>query len=522
MNIDDLHPWHSVTQIQEHIGSLVASVCQIPIEVIDYQESLLDFGINSIVAAQINARVEQSFSMELPFDLIAGGASINDVASYFYDVLSQRSGVSLLNDNVVTAVIDEKDGDYFSAIELLKPGVYDIRALTKYRKIFLQKVLFKKAQVELPYYRRFDSASTDTIIYENKQFINFASYNYLGYNDDPRVNAAAIHAIERYGTSAASSRLVSGEKRIHHELEMAIKALYRVEDALVFVSGYLTNISVISHLMDRNDLIIHDSLAHNSIVLGCQYSSAKRLKFPHNDMKALDAMVKENRLHYEHVLIVVEGLYSMDGDTAPLAELVAIKKRYKCLLMVDEAHSIGVLGERGLGIREHCQVEPEDVDIWMGTLSKSFAGCGGYIAGCAELIFYLKYAVPGMIFSVGMAPPLAAASLKAIELLQTDNQRVKQLQHNSRYLLSLLQHKGLNTGLAEGHAIIPCIVGHSLKTAKLANALFYNGINVQSITYPGVDEDASRLRFFVSALHTESQLNEAASWLERCFVEYES
>lgn len=512
MNIASNQSLSSISQIAEHIRLLIAKHCEIPVDTIDPQLSLLDFGINSIVAAQINQQIENSLAMELPFELIANGASINTVAQHFYTALSKQPNL----------VIDEPDPKINSLqdMDLLNHGLYDIRNLDKYRQINLQKNLFKKAKVELPYYRKFDSASTDTIVHENQQLINFASYNYLGFNNDPRINQAAIDAIMHYGTSAASSRLVSGEKKIHQELEAAIKNLYQVDDALVFVSGYLTNISVISHLMNRDDLIIHDSLAHNSIVLGCQYSAAKRLKFPHNDMQALENILIENRMNYEQVLIVVEGLYSMDGDTAPLDKLIMLKKKYKCLLMVDEAHSIGVLGDNGFGIREHYEVAANDVDIWMGTLSKSFASCGGYIAGCLELISYLKYAVPGIIFSVGMAPPLAAASLKAIELLQMDNSPVKKLRHNSNYLLSLLQNNGINTGLAEGHAIIPCIIGHSLNTAKLANQLFYNGLNVQSITYPGVHEDESRLRFFISALHTESQLDMAAVLLTQCLTEY--
>lgn len=513
MNIENEKIFGSVTQIEQHIILLVANHCRLPVEEIDCHVSLLDLGFNSIVAAEINQQVERSFGMELPFDLLLDGASISHLAKYFYDILRDKD----LSENQVTMPIVN---NIIADLDSLTTGTYDIRKLNKYRKIFLQRALFKKAQVELPYYRKFDSASTDTITFRGNSLINFASYNYLGYTDDPDVNFAAKAAIDIYGTSAASSRLVSGEKNIHHELEKAISNLYQVEDALTFVSGYLTNISVISHLMDRNDLIIHDSLAHNSIVLGCQYSAAKRLKFPHNDMRALETILQENRMNYEQVLIVVEGLYSMDGDTAPLRDLVTLKKKYKCLLMVDEAHSIGVLGTNGLGIREHYQVAANDVDIWMGTLSKSFAGCGGYIAGCAELIFYLKYAAPGIVFSVGMSPPLAAASLKAIELLLVDNARVKKLQHNSYYLWSKLREKGINTGLSEGHAIIPCIVGQSLKTAKLANELFYNGINVQSITYPGVQEDESRLRFFISALHNESQLDEAARMIEYLFLKY--
>ena len=337
----------------------------------------------------------------------------------------------------------------------------------------------------------------------------------MGYSGDSRVNAAAQSAISEFGTSVSSSRIVSGEKSIHQQLESAIAELYNVENSIVYVSGYTTNISVISHLMNSNDLIIHDSLSHNSIVRGSDFSQAKRLVFPHNNLAFLEQLLKENRAHYEKTLVIVEGLYSMDGDTAPLAELVKIKKQYNCLLMVDEAHSLGVLGENGLGLREHCSVPPTDVDIWMGTLSKSLASCGGYIAGCNELIDYLKFSAPEFIFSVGLAPPLAGASLEAISLLRNDNQRVKQLQKNSHYFLTAVKEKGLDTGLAEGHAIIPIIVGCSLTTTKLANTLFSHGINAQPIIYPGVEENSSRIRFFISALHSEAQMEYTIKILEK-------
>lgn len=512
--------YHSVFEIQHTVLSIIASTCELPIEEIPKDEPILTLGIDSMIAANISHRIEQNFGIILSFAELTNDASIVDLAYSIYRQINQIEPHDLKQAKrveVPEAIVDSKND--FDDIAALHKKQYDIRSLQQYKKINLQKILYKKAQIELPYYRVFNSSSTDTIQFENRELINFSSYNYLGFNHDPRVNLAAEKAISKYGTSASSSRIVSGEKCIHQDLERAIAELYQVEDALVFVSGYATNVSVISHLMDRNDLIVHDSLAHNSIVMGSQFSQAKRLKFPHNDLAALEAILKENRLLYERVLIVVEGLYSMDGDIAPLAQLIALKKRYKCLLMVDEAHSMGVLGDRGFGLSEHLQVPATDVDIWMGTLSKTFAGCGGYIAGCAELIDYLKFSAPGLIFSVGMSPPLAGASLKAIELLHHEPQRVKQLQENSQYFLSLAQQKGFNTGLAEGYAIIPIIIGHSLNTARLTNFLFRHGINAQSIIYPGVEELSARLRFFISALHSKEQIQCAITILDSYYLE---
>lgn len=511
--------------IQHYFFSLIAKACNIPMETIDKNAPILELGIDSMIAAKINMQVYERLGIELPFDQIANNASIHDIIQYLSHQLEApetveesvaQNSVSLSTEPVTFEVFD--DVAYFEKINALNSSAYDITRLSQYKKLSLRKNLFKKAQVEIPYFKGFNSPSTDTMLFEERQLINFASYNYLGYNNDPRINAAAQQAIKHYGTSAASSRIVSGEKYIHKELESAIASLYQVEDALVFVSGYATNVGVISHLMEKNDLIIHDSLAHNSIVMGSQFSSAKRLKFLHNDLIALENILKENRLLYERVLIVIEGLYSMDGDIPDLAAIVALKKQYKCLLMVDEAHSMGVLGEHGFGIREHCQVASTDVDIWMGTLSKSFAGCGGYIAGSAQLIDYLKYTAPSFIFSVGLAPPLAGASLAAIELLKTEKHRVKKLQDNSHYFLSKAKQKGFNTGASQGYAIIPIIFGDSLYTAKLANYLFSQGINVQSIIYPGVEESSARLRFFISALHTMAHMEHSLDVLGNyCF-----
>lgn len=497
-----------ITDLEQILLSSLSSVCEIPMNTIDIHQPLIAFGIDSMIAIHLNQQLKDRLGLELPFELIAQQGSLKEVAQHLLDEI--RHPAPLSQGLPQKGLRAQKN-----VLEDLSDTFYDIKKLAQYKKITLRKTLFKKANIEIPYYRAFDSASTDTISYHKTPLINFASYNYLGYNTHPLVNQATKDAIDTYGTSAASSRTVSGEKLIHQELEASLADLYQVEDALVFVSGYATNVNVISHLMERHDLILHDDLAHNSIVMGCALSQAKRLKFPHNDLHALEQILIEHRLHHHRVLIIVEGLYSMDGDTAPLKQLVALKKKYKCLLMVDEAHSIGVLGTHGLGLREHADVHPEDVDIWMGTLSKTFAGCGGYIAGCWALIDYIKYTAPGFIFSVGLAPPLAAASLKALELLKNDTQAVKKLQDNSQYFLRKAKANDYDTGLAEGYAIIPIILGHSLDTAKLSNTLFEHGINVQPIIYPGVEEASARLRFFISSLHTQAQIDRTFDLLAR-------
>jgi 8-amino-7-oxononanoate synthase len=215
--------------------------------------------------------------------------------------------------------------------------------------------------------------------------------------------------------------------------------------------------------------------------------------------------MSEIRGQFERVLIVVEGLYSMDGDIPDLPTLIDIKRRHKAFLMVDEAHGLGVLGETGKGVREHYGIDGKDVDIWMGTLSKTLASCGGYIAGERALVEHLKYAAPGFVYSVGISPALAAASLEALRIMQREPERVVRLQECGQTFLKLAKEAGLDTGSSQGFAVLPVIIGSSLKAVKLSNVLFDCAINVQPIIYPAVEEKAARLRFFLSSNHTEKQ-----------------
>src|SRR5690606_1107323 len=254
------------------------------------------------------------------------------------------------------------------------------------------------------------------------------------------------------------------------------------------------------------DLILHDALAHNSILQGCALSGARRRAFPHNDWQTLERMLADLRGEFRRVLIAIEGVYSMDGDYPDLPRFIDIKKRYKAYLMVDEAHSMGTMGEHGRGIGEHFDINPRDVDIWMGTLSKSFGSCGGYIAGNAALVKYLKYTAPGFVYSVGISPPNAAAALAAIKVLQAEPQRVQQLAANSELFRQLANQHGLNTGMSQNSPVVPVILGNSDHSLRLSRALFDRGINVQPILYPAVEESKARLRFFITSMHTEEQI----------------
>lgn len=382
-----------------------------------------------------------------------------------------------------------------------------------YEKVALPQAAALKLGIENPYFKTHEGVAGATTMIGGKSYINFSSYNYLGLSGDPRVNQAAKDAIDRYGTSASASRLVAGERPIQRDLEETIADLYEVEDCVVFVSGHATNVTTISTLFGPKDLIVHDSLIHNSVFEGIKLSGATRRAFSHNDPESLEAILAELRGNFERTLIVIEGLYSMDGDIPDLPRFVDIKNRYKTFLMVDEAHSLGVLGETGRGIREYFGLPGSAVDIWMGTLSKAFAGCGGYIAGENALIEHLKYAASGFVYSVGMPPPMAAAALKAIQIMLSEPDRPKRLREASGYFLAGAKKRSIDTGLAEGYAIIPIIVGSSLRATRLSQQMFALGVNVLPIIYPAVEEKSARLRFFVSAEHFDQQINLTLDYL---------
>lgn len=364
-----------------------------------------------------------------------------------------------------------------------------------------------------PYFLVNDGITRDTSMIDGKPVLNFSSYNYLGLSGDPVVAEAVQDAVVRYGSSCSASRVLSGEKPVHRELEAELAALLGTEDAMALVGGHSTNVTIIGHIVGPQDLVLHDSLAHDSIVQGCKLSGATRRPFPHNDHAALDRLLSELRHRYRRVLILIEGVYSQDGDIPDLPAIIAVKNKHKALLMIDEAHSIGVLGAGGGGIGEYFDVDRREVELWSGTMSKALAGCGGYVAGSAELIRFLKYTTPGFVYSVGMTPMNAAASAAAIRRLRTDRAPLQRLRRNAELFLTLAKAAGIDTGDSHDTPIVPCIVGDSLKTLKLSAALLRRGINVNPILYPAVPEDLARLRFFVTACHSEQQIREAVAIL---------
>ena len=362
-----------------------------------------------------------------------------------------------------------------------------------------------------PFYRNHDVRAGATSVVAGRPVANFASYDYLGFNGHPAITKAVAAAAERWGTSVSASRITAGERPFHRDLERRLAALHGVADAIVMVSGHATNVSVISQIVGPKDLVLHDALMHNSAVVGAQLSGAHRSVFPHNDVDAAEKILAAERHRHGRALILTESLFSMDGDIPDLPRLIELKRKYGCWLMVDEAHAIGVLGERGRGAAEHFGVDPASVDIWMGTLSKTLVSTGGYVAGPQELIDFLKFTAPGFVYSVGMSPTAAAAALTALDLLDRAQDRVARLQANGRLFRDLAQAAGLDVGASEGYAVVPVIVGDSLRTVVAAHRLLDRGVNAVPIIPPGVHEKGARLRFFVCAGHEREQIEQAVA-----------
>ncbi len=468
-----------------------------------------DLGLDSLERVQIATNLEETLGGRFPEETLQTMSTCREVVSaietHFGPEPRRLAALSVASATVPAAGGAETAGDAPREVPL---DCYDFSRMPEYQRLKQTMSILQTTGLPNPYFTVHEGITCDTTTIGGRKLVSFSTYNYLGMSGDPVVSQAAKAAIDRFGTSVSASRLVSGEKTVHRDLEREIADFVGVADSIVYVGGHATNETTLGHLFGAGDLILHDSLAHNSIIQGSLLSGARRRPFPHNDWQAVDSILREVRHQYRKVVIAIEGVYSMDGDFSNVPRFVEVKKRHKAFLFVDEAHSIGTMGATGHGMSEHFQFDPQDVDLWMGTLSKAFGSCGGYIGGCREVIEYLKYTAPGFVYSVGLPPANAAAALQALRLLQAEPQRVTKLRQNSRLFLELARAKGLNTGFSNETPILPVILGNSANALRLSRALFERGINVQPILYPAVEEEKARLRFFMTSLHTEQQIRD--------------
>lgn len=365
-----------------------------------------------------------------------------------------------------------------------------------------------------PKIRIIESAIDPEIVIGGKKILMFCSNDYLGLANHSRVKKSAIAAIEKYGVSTCSSRLISGNTDIHEELEYELSHFLNVESSMVFPTGYMSNAGVIPaivngvnllKIINKKTIIISDQLNHASIIDGCRLAKTKIYRYEHRNIRALEKILKRHRKLRK--LIVTDGVFSMDGDIIDLPTMIELKEKYNALLMIDEAHSIGVLGKTGRGITEYYQIDSSKVDILMGTLSKAIGSIGGYIAGSKALIDFLRVTVRSYIFTASPLPPAStAAALEALYLMQEDQSYVASLKNNSDYLREQLRKAGVDI-LDSQTPIIPVMIGDEREAIDFSEDLFSHGILSPCVRWPVVPKGEARIRCVVMANHTREHLD---------------
>jgi len=356
-----------------------------------------------------------------------------------------------------------------------------------------------------------DEQKARTII-NGKEVINLSANNYLGFANHPRIRKAAKEAIDKWGFGVGAVRQICGTMPIHLEFEEQLAKYKKTEASLVFVAGIAANRGTIQAIMGEEDVIISDELNHGSIIDGVRLVKCERKIYPHRDMKGLEQALKESQ-KFKRRLVVTDGVFSMDGDIAPLDEIAELAEKYDAITMVDDAHGDGVLGKDGRGIIDHFNIHGK-IDIDMGTLSKAFACLGGYIAGKQELKDYLIQRARSFIFTTAHPPAVVAACMEAIKMVQDEPQHVKNLWKNTKYFKEKIQALGFNTGRSQT-PITPIIVGESKNAIRLSEETFKEGLFAKPIVYPLVSKDTSRVRTIVTAIHTKEDLDEAVDIFER-------
>lgn len=357
-----------------------------------------------------------------------------------------------------------------------------------------------------------DGPNEAECLVNGKKVINLSSNNYLGFSNHPRLKKAAIAAIEEFGAGAGAVRPIIGNMRIHDELEELLAEFKREEAVLVFQSGFNCNAGTIQAVTDEGDLILSDELNHASIIDGARLSKAKKARYKHSDMEDLERILKEDRDKYNNVLIITDGVFSMDGDIAKLPEIVEIAEKYNCMTYVDDAHSSGVLGQSGRGTIDHFDLHGR-VDFTIGTLSKAIGVVGGYVAGKKASIEWLKNRGRPFLFSTALPPAAIGAIIEAIKMLMESEEYTDKLWDNARYFKEKMSTLGFNTGESET-PITPIIIGEEAKAIEFSKKLFEAGVFVSPIVFPTVPKGTGRVRCMVTAGHTKEQLDRAVEIFE--------
>ena len=351
------------------------------------------------------------------------------------------------------------------------------------------------------------------LVVDGKKVLNFCSNNYLGLANHPRIVAAAKKAADEMGVGPAAVRTIAGTTTLHLELEKRLAAFKGVEAAITFQSGFAANLATIPALVGKEDVIFSDRLNHASIIDGCRLSAAKIIPYEHCDVASLESVIKENLSHYRRAIIITDGVFSMDGDVAPLDKIYEVARMYDLLLMVDDAHGEGVLGKGGRGIVDHFGLHGK-VDVEVGTLSKAFGVVGGVVAGDAVIVEWLRQRGRPFLFSSAVTAPDAAACLAALDLLEGSTELVDRLWENARYFKDKMKELGFNTGLSTT-PITPVMLGEAPLAQQFSRALFEEGVFAMALGFPTVPQGKARIRVMISAAHSQADLDNGLEAFEK-------
>ena len=468
-------------------------------------ESLADVGIDTERFLDALSRLEGRYQMRFHASWLTGvctcGDLIDCVAEHMFDAAdrgaAQASATQQSPRRSITDPVAAGTDSAWPECDALEERLVGLEA----------------AGLENPFLLANEAVNGRVATLNGHDTISFTSFDYLGLAGHPDVRQAAKDAIDRFGCSASASRMVGGNNTILDALDAELADFIGTERAVMFPCGYGTNASVFNHLFGAGDLILHDELAHNSIVQGAALSKAGKRSFRHNDHQQLDSLLGDLRSQYRRVVVAIEGVYSMDGDYPDLPRFLEVKRKHDAMLYVDEAHSIGTMGPEGRGICDFFGVDPREGDLWMGTISKALGAQGGYLAGPERLIRYLGFTTPAFVFSTACSPPNAAAALEAVRVIQREPWRLARLRERSNLFLRLANDVGLDTGTSRDTPVIPVILGSSARAMQVSQILLTRRINARPILYPAVREAAARVRFFLTCEHTEEQIVHAVETL---------
>ncbi|RIK78906.1 MAG: 8-amino-7-oxononanoate synthase [Planctomycetota bacterium] len=483
----------------------------VPTKHVDHDTPLVSLGIDSLGIATIGETLEKQTGKRLHSDVVFDLESIRELAEHLDSILPYQEIAGAPSAPAAETRCDLPSATPTPPSEELAPSPDRVDPAAHYERLN-RRVRAAKQQGVYFFEPEISAHDGAWVTAEDRRMLMLSSYEYLGLLGHPHLQEAAVAALENYGTGHHGARLLVGTTTVHKQLEAKLAGFMDAEDALVFGSGYVANLATISALVGPGDCIVGDQFNHASIADGCRMSGAELLEFKHNDMASLAEVLARTR--GRRTLVIVDAVFSMEGDIADLPEIVALCRRHGALLMVDEAHSVGVLGERGRGIQEHFDLDADAIDIKMGTLSKALAGSGGFVAGRESLITYLRHHARGYIFSGALPACQAAASIAALEVLEQKPELVEQLWQNAERYVGGLKKLGFDTGACQT-PIVPIMTGNDDRALAMTGLCRAEGLLVVPVCFPAVPVDAPRLRTCVSAIHTAEDIDFALDVLAR-------